>query len=477
MSQASRAKKKGNSSPSRKEPSSRLKSMATATDTHSDSETVPRHEETGELSKILLYIAEQDARRRDEAAKAEEARQKEEAAKEEARRKEDREREERMQTLFLQIVTQQTERENQRIKAEEARRQSEKAELERERHRLQQEREQEREREEARRREELTREREHEERRRQEEMRRLEQRQQEMKLRDAPKMSPMKDDADIEDFLCDFEMQAEDLELPKERWLLYLRPLLTQRVRDATTLLKQEERANYDKVRQTILETCTTKKGDLGSRWWTFTRKKGETFSSVLPKGARLLNRYTERCETLDELREEILKEQFLQMIPFVAQSQIRDKDPKSAKEVVQLADRFFEERHSSPDHPRWQGRQFPPKLLEKFEPDLSPAPSLQKKVSGQQSKVPVRKSDEEWLKTVKCFNCHQLGHLAANCPKKVLATTLSAKSSQPAPAYRVIGTIEGEQFNNLLMDSAAEVTVLQPKAVPEPATQTRQKS
>ena len=45
MSQASRAKKKGNSSPSRKEPSSRLKSMAT--DTHSDSETVPRHEETG----------------------------------------------------------------------------------------------------------------------------------------------------------------------------------------------------------------------------------------------------------------------------------------------------------------------------------------------------------------------------------------------------------------------------------------------
>ena len=45
-SQASRTKKKGNSSPSRKEPSSRLKSMAT--DTHSDSETVPRHEETGE---------------------------------------------------------------------------------------------------------------------------------------------------------------------------------------------------------------------------------------------------------------------------------------------------------------------------------------------------------------------------------------------------------------------------------------------
>ena len=33
-------------------------------------------------------------------------------------------------------------------------------------------------------------------------------------------------------------------------------------------------------------------------------------------------------------------------------------------------------------------------------------------------------------------FQLPSVGHLAANCPKKVLATTLSAKSSQPAPAY-----------------------------------------
>ena len=92
-------------------------------------------------------------------------------------------------------------------------------------------------------------EKEREDRQRQAEARKAEERQLEIRQRDAPKMTPMKEDSDVEDFLGEFEIHIEDLRMPVDQWMTYLRPLLTSNARDAIAILSSEERTDYGKSR------------------------------------------------------------------------------------------------------------------------------------------------------------------------------------------------------------------------------------
>ena len=171
-------------------------------------------------------------------------------------------REERMQQAFMEMLNAQSEREAKRAHAEE-------------------------------------------ERRRQDE----EQRKLEMKQRDTPNMVPMKEDADVEDFLGEFEMQMEDLRMPVDRWMTYLRPLLTFNARDIIAILSQEERQDYIKVKAAILEACGITQGRLGDRFWRATKPKGVSYVSIIPKWARLYTRYVGETSSFEEVRDAMLRE------------------------------------------------------------------------------------------------------------------------------------------------------------------------
>ena len=71
----------------------------------------------------------------------------------------------------------------------------------------------------------------------------------------------MKKDSDVEDFLGEFEIHMEDLRMPVDRWMTYLRPLLTSNARDAIAILSSEERTDYGKVKTSILESCGIRQG------------------------------------------------------------------------------------------------------------------------------------------------------------------------------------------------------------------------
>ena len=76
----------------------------------------------------------------------------------------------------------------------------------------------------------------------------------------------------------------------------------------------------------------------------------------------RILFRFTKNAHSRAEVLDLMLTEKLLQTLPLSVAAHVRDKNPKSAKEAAKLADFFFQDRRSTPDHPRWQRRPFQPR-------------------------------------------------------------------------------------------------------------------
>ena len=56
-------------------------------------------------------------------------------------------------------------------------------------------------------------------------------------------------------YMSDFEHHMQDLEIPRERWVTSLRPLLSNWARQTVDLLGEESRRDYQKVswRRTVM--------------------------------------------------------------------------------------------------------------------------------------------------------------------------------------------------------------------------------
>lgn len=77
----------------------------------------------------------------------------------------------------------------------------------------------------------------------------------ERKLRETPQLPKMRDSVDIEMFLIDFEQHMTDLEIPRERWITNLRPLLSDWARAAIDIIGEESRRDYTAVKEALLSS------------------------------------------------------------------------------------------------------------------------------------------------------------------------------------------------------------------------------
>ena len=104
----------------------------------------------------------------------------------------------------------------------------------------------------------------------------------ERKLRKTPPLPKMTEDADMEMCLADFEEHMADLEVPRERWLTSLRPLLSAWARGTVDILSDEDRRRYGTVKDTLLAAYASTKGTLGYRALTVERQKGQSAAQFL---------------------------------------------------------------------------------------------------------------------------------------------------------------------------------------------------
>ena len=152
----------------------------------------------------------------------------------------------------------------------------------------------------------------------------------------------------------------------------------------------------------------------------------------------------------------------------------VREKNPITVKQAAIMADRFFEDRESYPEHPRWQRKFFQPRQQETaYHPMMndgdnttSPTTPIGKKDQFTPSSAQEKPTIER-LKGPQCYHCHEWGHIAAKCPKKVMEVNQCDVKVEAEPPYLVSGLIESKEYENLILDCAAQVSVIQPQAVP----------
>ena len=63
----------------------------------------------------------------------------------------------------------------------------------------------------------------------------------ELKRRDTPKLKRMTEDADVDEYMYDFERYVGSLEIPEEEWVIYLLPLLSESANRAVKTLDLHE--------------------------------------------------------------------------------------------------------------------------------------------------------------------------------------------------------------------------------------------
>ena len=242
----------------------------------------------------------------------EERRKAEETAKEEKRQQEELAREERFQKMMLTVLKAQAEGYQNRVtELEEARRQEweKHQQLEQERRLQEEAREQDRLKVEMQKHEEqmaIEKERiemerqihaDRERAKKEEERKRQELKEHELRVREAPPMPRMTENDDAELYLSEFEQRMADLHIPPERWMLNLRPLLPNWVKDIVEAIPRDQRNEYDVVKQNIMEMYSLRKGTLGHRLLTLPRDRGTTFSQWFLTGKRMWRMWTEGCD------------------------------------------------------------------------------------------------------------------------------------------------------------------------------------
>ena len=226
----------------------------------------------------------------------------------------------------------------------------------------------------------------------------------------------------------------------------------------------------------------------------------------------KILTRLANRFATGDTIREaldKVVMEKFLQMLPRPAATNIREKVPTTAKEAARLAQCYFQDRNWDPDdqkvmrrgegrdHRRYHGdqqfkrdrfdrhygerdgrgrqprddRPYQEKTPHHYKQDSphykqDPQDSYKKDhtekkgENKQDDKKPGEKKPEK--NGPQCYICEGWGHRKDKCPSRVCFVhspgTPSRRGSDP---WIVSGLINGKSTEDMLLDTGAEVTVV----------------
>jgi len=322
--------------------------------------------------------------------------------------------------------------------------------------------------------------------REEESARRVTERELDRRLRETPPFPAMKEADDIEIYLCDFIRHVMDLQIPKMRWLTCLRPLLCSWARRTVDMMSDDDRSDFDKVKRELLRAFANEKGSLGHRIVTSHRQKGQRFSHFLNEQWK---QWTEGL-TLIEAGHRVLIEMAIEDLPYACRNHVREKEPTTVLEMSGLVEKFFSDRNSYIDDPKWYGggrhhtQDKNMKAREKLPSSRQPTNPSQHHEEGQQERRPTkpahsdrwkdqgkdRDRDRDRERQLECYNCHKRGHIAARCPDKTAQVHKIGKDASMTIAGRV-----GDKETTLVLDSGASMSMFPPQFI-EPQQYTGQR-
>ena len=215
------------------------------------------------------------------------------------------------------------------------------------------------------------------------------------------KVTRLKEEDDIESYLTTFERIMAANEVGRDRWSFHLAPNLTGKAQQA---LPPEDAKTYETVKEAILRRYDIHEETYRQRFRKLRPQESESPQEVITRLKDLATRWAREHETRDNLLDLIVREQFLAILPEDIRVAVIERQPKDSQEASKIAGNYLQARSAS----------IADKGVE--------TPSEKRLGSGQRGhdarECPDRDSYERETRThstdgVKCYRCHQRGHLA----------------------------------------------------------------
>ena len=158
-----------------------------------------------------------------------------------------------------------------------------------------------------------------------------------------PKMPKYVEGEDIEVFLMTFEKLAIANKWDKAIWAPRLAAVLTGKAQEAYSRLSLEDSQDYETIKVAILKKYELSAETYQRKFITCKKMSGDSHREWATRLRLLLDRWLEgeKVNTLEDLKNVIVTEQFIEMASRELQVWLREKSYKSVIEMADDADMF----------------------------------------------------------------------------------------------------------------------------------------
>lgn len=225
-----------------------------------------------------------------------------------------------------------------------------------------------------------------------------------------PKFEDGKDDMDA--FLDRFERVMEGQGVRKDDWNLYLSTLLSGKGLEVYTSMSAstDEQDSYQGLRDALLRRYELTEDGFRRKFRESKVERGETMFQFVSRLERYLNRWTEMANTdatAKDIKDLLIREQFMNVCTPTMALFLRERSPKSLKEMTTLAEQYIE-AHGCSNVPA------KPLRREGLEAPIAEMTATRNTRVGERDSS--RRPMPPQYRTPECFKCHRRGHLARDC-------------------------------------------------------------
>ncbi|XP_005953650.1 zinc finger and SCAN domain-containing protein 26-like [Haplochromis burtoni] len=214
---------------------------------------------------------------------------------------------------------------------------------------------------------------------------------------------------DIENYLLRFERVARTWRWPESEWACRLVPLLAGKALEAYTAMDEERAHRYEDLKTALLIKFDISPETYRQRFRSNIIPPGESPTETYYRLKGLYRRWLRpEQHTKDEMREAIILEQLIRVLPGEVRTWVREHEPADGLAAAKLVSQYFNARKGAPPARSSGTPQRPPLPSSGFlKRESNPEPPGIPKVSN------LRGAGKDFF----CYYCQQPGHKASVCP------------------------------------------------------------